>query len=130
MSDFWNRRRVVSIVALAIVALVVVAYLASRLLSTPGEPQPTLMFFRVQTCEFCKAMAPIIDDIERQYRNELQVVTFDVNTAGGEGAAEEHGVVGTPTVLLFDADGAQVGKYQGVVPQTVLEQAVDGLIGH
>ena len=129
MNDSASRNRALSIVAVAIAGLVAIVYVASTLLAASGEPRPTLMFFRIDTCEFCKAMAPIVDDIARQYRSELEVETLNVETAAGVEAAEERGVVGTPTVLLLDSDGIEVGRYQGVVPQSSLEQAVEQLLG-
>ena len=88
------------------------------------------MFFRVETCEYCKAMAPIVNDIERQYGGELEVITLHVDTPSGAEAADEHGVVGTPTILLLDAEGLEAGRYQGVIPQASLAQAIEQLLGY
>jgi thioredoxin-related protein len=42
--------------------------------------------------------------------------------------AREHGVVGTPAILLLDREGRQLNVLCGSFPLTVIEQAVEELL--
>ena len=46
----------------------------------------------------------------------------------GVNIAHELGVIGTPTVVLLDCEGSIVNRLQGVIPQPLIEEAVEELI--
>ncbi|MEZ4390668.1 MAG: hypothetical protein R3A48_06190 [Polyangiales bacterium] len=52
-----------------------------------------------------------------------------VDDPGGMAAARAHGVVGVPTFMAFDAQGAEVTRFVGVHPQSLVEQTLAELTG-
>jgi thioredoxin-like negative regulator of GroEL len=110
---------------LSVVALVVLLAGAS---CSGNERLPSLIFFRSDTCPYCKEMTPVVDEIRSNYRGELQVVYATLEQEKGKELADQYGIVGFPVILLLDNEGERVSRMQGVVPQPALEQAVEKLI--
>ena len=73
-------------------------------------------------------MTPIVDGIRREYRGQLNVVYAGMDRVDGKRLAEEYGFVGTPTLLLLDSQGNQVNRLQGLLPPSLIEQAVENLL--
>ena len=69
-----------------------------------------------------------MDGIKREYRGRLNVVYASMDHRDGKELAREHGVVGTPTILLLDSDGNQMNVLRGSLPPALVGQAVEGLL--
>lgn len=115
-------------ILLSLWALALVVPLGGMSCSAPREDLPTLVFFRSDTCPYCKQMTPIVEGIRNTYRGELNVIVATLEEEKGRNLADQYGIVGFPVVLLLDRDGERVSRMQGVVPQPTLEQAVEKLI--
>jgi thiol-disulfide isomerase/thioredoxin len=109
--------------ALALVVLMVCA--CSPLQAVSG---PTLVFFRAANCPYCKQMTPIVNDIEQKYGKQLDVTYAELEQEEGKQLARQHGVIGFPILLLLDGEGERANLFQGVVPQAVVEGAIDDLL--
>jgi thioredoxin-like negative regulator of GroEL len=46
----------------------------------------------------------------------------------GEKLARQHGIIGTPTLLLLDREGRQVDVLRGTLPVSVIDQVVNDLV--
>jgi len=73
-------------------------------------------------------MTPIVDGVKRAYSGRLKVVYVSMDRPNGKEMAKEYGIMGTPTLLLLDSDGNQVNVLRGLLPQSVVEQAVEDLL--
>lgn len=73
-------------------------------------------------------MNPIVDEVKGSYRQRINFVYVELDTASGKDVAREEGVMGTPTFLLLDGNGERVYLLQGVQPRQVLEQHLDALL--
>ena len=112
-----------------IVALLVSVLVAGTLVACgPGGDRPTLVFFRANNCPYCKQMTPVVDDIEKEYGSQLTVVYATVNEPDGKQLAQQHGIIGYPTILLLSSEGEQAGLLRGVIPRSSLEKMVDELL--
>ncbi|AEJ61729.1 glutaredoxin [Spirochaeta thermophila DSM 6578] len=67
------------------------------------EADEILYFYR-KACPYCPAMRQALEEAGISYR------AVDVDTAEGQSLAERYGVLGTPTVLLLDGKGKEVGR--------------------
>lgn len=73
--------------------------------------KPTIVDFGARSCIPCKKMAPILEQLEKEYRGRANVIFVDVwqdNTIGGR-----YKVQMIPTQIFFDANGNQVGRHMG-----------------
>lgn len=73
--------------------------------------RPTLVDFGARSCIPCKKMAPILEQLEKEYRGRANVIFVDVwqdNKIGGQ-----YRVQMIPTQIFFDAKGKEAGRHIG-----------------
>jgi len=64
-----------------------------------ASEKPVLVDFYADWCGPCKMMAPVIDQIAKEYSGKLTVGKLDVDHA--QSIAMRYGVMGIPTLGLF-----------------------------
>jgi hypothetical protein len=74
-------------------------------------------------------MTPIVNGIGHKYGDRLNVLTVSLDESSGRELAREHGVFGTPTLLLLDEERIPVNVLRGSLPAPLIEQAVADLVG-
>ena len=114
-------KRNVAIVVLVVVVVAAVACLKHR--TGAGEPEPAanlprLVELGAGKCESCKKMAPIIEELRKEYAGRVIVESIDVIQEREKSLAYNWRLI--PTQVLLDADGREVWRNQGFVPKTEL----------
>jgi len=118
----------------SLVGVLVVASLAATVLMacacSPFETGngPTLIFFRAANCPYCKQMTPVVNEIEDKYGKQLNVIYAEVEQQQGKVLARQHGIIGFPAILLLDSEDERANLFHGVIPPSILEQAVEDLL--
>lgn len=72
-------------------------------------------------CAPCRMVAPIIDELARDYQDRVVFGKLDVDN--NQGTAAGYGVMSIPTLLFFK-DGELVGTQVGALPKKALEDAL------
>ena len=65
------------------------------------------------TCIPCQMMAPILEELQKEYKGRLNVRFIDVNqdpTAG-----QEYAISVIPTQIFFDASGKELWRHEGFI---------------
>jgi thioredoxin 1 len=83
---------------------------------------PVLVELGASWCPPCRAMAPVLTEIEREREGRLRVVTVD--TDANPKIVERFGVMSVPTLLLF-AGGEQLHRVVGYTAKPKLLRIVD-----
>ncbi len=88
--------------------------------------EPVLVDFWAEWCGPCRMVAPILDDIAREYDGKLTVAK--VNIDENPMTPNEYAVRGIPTMMLF-MDGKLVDTKVGALPKGQLKDWIAGQIG-
>jgi len=83
------------------------------------SPLPTLVDFWAEWCSPCRMIAPVVEEIARDYSGRLQVVKINVDANPRTPA--RLGIMGIPTLILFK-NGQEIDRMVGYHPKPELEE--------
>lgn len=75
-------------------------------------------------CIPCKMMQPIMDEIEKEYAGQVNVVFYDVWTEAGKSYAQEYGIRVIPTQIFLNQDGNEYFRHEGYFPKEELVEVL------
>ena len=79
--------------------------------AAPAGPLPRLVDLGAGKCIPCKAMAPILDELRKDFAGPFEVVFIDVWQNPQEG--EKYDIQMIPTQIFYDAAGKELFRHQG-----------------
>jgi thioredoxin 1 len=82
---------------------------------------PVLVDFSATWCGPCRMIAPVVEEIAKEYQGKLKVCTVDIDDAPD--SASRYGVLSVPTLILFKG-GTELDRIVGAAPRSAIEKMI------
>jgi thioredoxin 1 len=76
-------------------------------------------------CVPCRAMVPVMEEVETKYADQVAVVFYDVWTKEGEPYGAKYRIRVIPTQIFLDADGKEYFRHEGFFPYEELVKILE-----
>ncbi len=87
--------------------------------------QPVLVDFWAVWCGPCRAVAPIVDELAKEYNGKLKVVKVDVDA--NNATAARYNILSIPTLLIFKG-GQPVEQIVGAGSKKMFVEKLDKVL--
>ncbi len=84
---------------------------------------PVLVDYWAEWCGPCKSIAPILDEVAREYQGRLKIAKINVDE--NQQVPAKFGIRGIPTLILFK-NGAVAAQKVGALSKSQLTAFLDG----
>ena len=86
---------------------------------------PVLVDFWAEWCMPCRMIAPIVDELAKEYTNKMKFVSVDVDA--NPDTAMKYNIRSIPALIVFK-NGVPIDQIVGAVPKSALQEKVDSVL--
>ena len=98
---------------------------AEEPLLVPVPGKVTMVDLGAKSCIPCKMMAPIMEELEKEYKDRAAIVFIDVWV--NPKAASKYGIQVIPTQIFYNAEGKEMSRHQGFMYKAAIVAELEKL---
>ena len=102
-----------------------IAATAEGVPQTPVPGKVTMVDIGAKKCIPCKMMAPIMEELEKEYKDKAAIVFIDVWE--NPGAGDKYGIQLIPTQIFYDAEGKELSRHEGFMDKAAIVAELEKL---
>jgi thioredoxin 1 len=124
-------RLTASIGFISILALTCFAAISCSAEPAPGVPEVpvkgmvTMVDIGAKKCIPCKMMAPIMEELEKEYKGKAAILFIDVWVDQSQG--KRFGIRSIPTQIFYSRDGKEVTRHEGFMDKKAIVAELEKL---
>jgi thioredoxin 1 len=84
----------------------------------PVKGTVTMVDFGAPFCAPCKAMAPFLEKLEKEYKGRAAIVVLDVGKAPD--VCERYGIIELPTQIFYNKEGKETLRHTGFMKEEAI----------
>jgi thioredoxin 1 len=116
------------IAILALVCFASISYSAepaSGVPEVPAKGMVTMVDIGAKKCIPCKMMAPIMEELEKEYKGRAAIIFIDVWENPSEG--KKFAIRSIPTQIFYDRDGKEIKRHEGFIDKKAIVAELEKL---
>lgn len=82
---------------------------------------PVVVDFWAEWCMPCRMIAPVLEDLSKEYSGKIKVGKLNVDDHGEVGA--KYNIISIPTLLVFK-DGQLIKQHVGAAPKATIQELI------
>ncbi|MDM8525336.1 thioredoxin domain-containing protein [Desulfococcaceae bacterium HSG8] len=95
--------------------------------TVPVKGMITMIDLGAKKCIPCKMMAPILEELKKEYEGRAAIVFIDVWQKENAAYARKFGIRGIPTQIFFDKVGKEVFRHVGFMDKKSIVSMLEKL---
>jgi len=101
----------ITFIVFVVMGTVIFAAAAEQKSKVPVPGMVTMVDLGAKKCIPCKMMAPIMEELEKEYKDRAAIVFIDVWE--NPDAGRKFGIRSIPTQIFYDANGKEILRHEG-----------------
>jgi thioredoxin 1 len=113
-----------------VLCLASVSYCADESSAVPEVPvkgKVTMVDIGAKECIPCKMMAPIMEELEKEYHETGRAAIFFIDVWKNREQGKKFGIRSIPTQIFYDKDGQEVYRHQGYMEKKAIVEKLESL---
>jgi len=115
---------------IAMLCLASISYSAGESSAVPEVPvkgKVTMVDIGAKECIPCKMMAPIMEELEKEYHESGRAAIFFIDVWKNREEGRKFGIRSIPTQIFYDEDGKEVYRHEGFLEKKAIVEKLQSL---